>query len=715
MKTIFLLVALVISFGVVAQQPAGTIADKIDFSKIETLKKFNANATDKDIAAALLKHYRQKSNIYISVDKGDMAYLKSNFADGISETMKVADEVSRNYFLFRYEWDMEKTSKPYQFKKAIDWRVIPFGDPEWAYMLNRHRYWMDLGKAYYFTGKEKYAQTWVKQVESWIKNNRIDDKSIRGLTWRRIEAGIRCENWIKSWELMKNSKAVTPEFTVMFLKSLYEHAQYIKSSYSDFSKTSNWGILEYHGLVNVAAFISEFKESSAWMDDALTKLALCADVQMLPDGTQWEQSPMYHNEVFHCLMNVVYLGNKHGFKVPEIIKDKVFQMAHVNVQWQKPNYNQPLIGDSDDSDLRGLLTLAVSLYGDEVIKSRANCKVDYENYFVLGAKGAEKYDKIKSVLPEYMSVYQQSSGDVFMRNSWDEDANYLHFHVKRIGDGHAHDDLLHISLFGNGRDYLVDGGRYTYTESKERKLLKSSESHNGIAVDDQPNSIYSNTWGNSFNAKGVDVTVKFTPKFDYAQSTNIGYHRLSDPVTATRRIVYIKPGLWLVFDNFVAKQEHKYSLQFGFADKIVTSADNKIMTTYAENNLVIESVKPVDIALKDAVWSPEYNTMTENKRAEISVKAKGSHSFITALYFDNQSKVTLQPVEVTSRGDGKLGVHIAEAVEVNYNGKEYVVMVVNNPQSAVNPFYKVKGELVTGDVVVLEKSESGYLKYVMAE
>lgn len=692
-----------------------SLAPKVDFAKIESLKDADETISQKELAKALLLHYRSKPNLYLAIDKNDKRFLQTSFPDEVKGSIKVADEVSRHYFLFRYEWDMEKTSIPYQFKGSIDWKVIPFGDAEWTYMLNRHRYWMDLGKAYYFTGSEKYAQTWVKQVTSWIKNNPLEDKSILGLTWRRIEAGIRCENWIKSWELMKHSKAITPEFTAMFINSLHEHAVYINSSYSDFSKTSNWGILEYHGLVNAAAFLSEFKESGKWMSDALHKLAMCADIQMLPDGTQWEQSPMYHNEVFHSLMNVVYIAKKQGIEVPEIIKEKVSQMAHVNVQWQKPNYKQPLIGDSDDSDLRGLLTLSAYLYNDGVLKSRANTKVDYENYFILGSKGAAVYDDIKPVSPDYLSVYQQSSGDVFMRDSWGEDANYLHFHVKRIGDGHAHDDLLHLSLFANGRDYLVDGGRYTYTETKERKLLKSSESHNGIGVDGQPNSIYSNTWGNSFNAKGVDVAVKFTPQFDYAQSTNTGYQRLDNPVTATRKVVYIKPGLWIVFDNFVGKGEHKYSQFFGFADTNVEASENRISTTYESDNLIIDIVKPADIVISDGVWSPEYNTLTRNKRAEVSVTTKGSHSFISALYFPSKSDVTIKPVEVLSRGDGKLGTHIAEAVEINYNGKEYIVMIVNNPQSPVNPFYKVKGVIVAGDAVVLEKTGNGYKRHVLAE
>lgn len=710
LKTCLLLLAVVLSMCVQAQQSVSFLTSQLELSKVEgALPK----AKQPDLPKRLLDHYRKKPAVFITVERQDVNYLKSTFPEGVTASLKVADEVGRHYFLFRYEWDMEKTNIPYQFKGEIDWRKIPFGDPEWCYMLNRHRYWIDLGKAYYLTGDERYAKTWVKQVTHWIHNNPVEDKSLRNLSWRRIEAGIRCENWIKSWELMRNSKAVTPEFFAMFLQSLHQHAEFINSSFSNFSRTSNWGILEHHGLFNVAVFLSEFKQSGLWLSDALKKLELCTSVQILPDGVQWEQSPMYHNEVFHCLMNVVLLGQRNKIEIPTLIKQKVHEMAWANVQWQKPNYKQPLIGDSDDSDLRGLLTLGAWLYRDGGLKSRAHAALDYENYFVLGREIDKTYQTINSVQPSFLSVYQPYSGDVFMRSSWDESASYLNFHVRKIGCGHAHDDLLHLALFAHNRDYLVDGGRYTYVESKERKLLKNSESHNGLAVDGQPNSIYNNTWGNSFNAKGVDVFTKFTQGYDYAQATNNCYQRLANPVNMTRRVLYLKPGLWLVFDNFVGRGEHRYSQFFGFADKQVEARQQRVQTTYGNDDLVVEAIKPVEISLSESVWSPEYNLLKQNMRAEFSVLTSGSHSLITALYFPEHGTVHIKQIPVFDRGDIKLADRVAEAVEVVYNGKEYLVLVVNNPQGPDTPFYKIKGVVVTGEVVLLEKQGEGYVQSVV--
>jgi Heparinase II/III-like protein. len=698
-----------------AQSIESSIIEKLNPEKVECLKNSSLVTQPKQVAKELLEIYRKKPTLYLSLSESDMPLVRQRFPQNVAKSIEVADQVRKHYFVFRYDWDMEKTNVPYQFLGDVEWNKIPFNDPEWCFMLNRHRYWIDLGKAYFLTKNEKYAKVWVQQVTDWIKKNPVNDKSLRGFTWRRIEAGIRCENWIKTWEYMKNSPAITPEFFCLFLNSLYEHAEYLNSAFSSFSKSSNWGILEFQGLFNASLFLSEFKQSEVWQKDALHNLEVCAGIQVLDDGVQWEQSPMYHNEVFHCLMNVVMLGKKANIAIPELIRQKAFDMAWANVQWQKPNYHQPLIGDSDDTDLRGLFTLAAWLYSDGGLKSRAYPEMDYETLFLLGENQNASYKKMEVHSPSFLSVYQPNGGDMFMRNSWDEGADYLQLHLKKIGCGHAHDDLLHISLFANNRDYLVDGGRYTYEDWKEREQVKMSTGHNGLGVDGLTNSVYANSWDNSFNAKTEGIYTKMSPLFDYAEAQNTGYYRLDDPVSMTRRVLYLKPGLWLIFDSFTAKESHKYSQYFNFPDRQVKADSNRVVTTYGKNDLVIEAIKPATIKLEDSRWSPEYNLLKENTKAEFFTNVKGSYLFITALYFTEQKKIAVTQIPVYDRNDVKVKDSIAEAVEIIDGDKEFVIMVVNNRQSPKAAFYKIKGVYVTGEVVLLEKDKDRYVKHLIKE
>ncbi len=283
LKYLYCIVSLIlISTSSIAQKIDSHFFELLDFNRQELKKTAEyVGANNLKVASKeLLSYYRKKNNTFLNIGSEDLDYIESKYKQEVEESIETANQVLNQNFLFRYEWDMEKTNVPYQFKKEIDWSLIPFGDEEWCFMLNRHKFWIDLGKAYLFTGKEKYAEAFVNQVTHWIDNN-PQDKSLKSLTWRRIEAGIRCENWIKSFEYIKNSKHVTPEFLIKFLKSLHQHAEYINSSFNYFSKTSNWGVIEYNGLFTLSNVLSEFKKSAKWGVESIEKLTTCINLQVL--------------------------------------------------------------------------------------------------------------------------------------------------------------------------------------------------------------------------------------------------------------------------------------------------------------------------------------------------------------------------------------------------------------------------------------------------
>lgn len=700
-KLFFLLI--IVYNSVVAQ--SNTILDKLNFNltSLESVKINYDSGNNKNALRLLLEFYRQKKNLYLKASKSDVAHIKSTYPDEVAKTLKNANRILNHNFLFQDEWDLEKSTIPYQFKGAIDWKTMPSDDIEWCYMLNRHKFWIDLGKAYLLTGDEKYAKEFVKQSAHWIDNNPLND-NLKKYSWRRIEAGIRCENWIKSFEYFKNSNYITEEFFVKFLNSLDQHAQYINNSFSTFSKTSNWGIIEFNGLFTVSQFLTEFKASKKWETDALNNLSTCIELQILEDGTHWEQSPMYHNAVFHCFMNVNLIGQRNHIALPDYIIQKTKQMAYANVQWQKPNFHEPLLGDSDDNDLRSLLTISSFLFSDSVLKSRAFKSLDYENFFIIGKENGITYENIAGRQPGFLSVYQQSSGDFYMRSSWKENATYTGFHLKKLGCGHGHDNLLHFTLFANGKDYLVDGGRYTYVDNHWREFFKNNKSHNTLGVDDLTNSTYSDSWSNSFEARSQGVFTKIESSFDYAEAENTAYKRLKDPVSMKRRLLFIKPNVWVLFDSFSANQEHKFSQYFNFPNDSIQIENGKLKTTYANNNLLIQPVKKVEIKLTDSWWSPDYNLKLESKRAEVFNAAKGFTSFITLLYFPEETTLKYEKIPVYNRSNKLLSDEVAEALNIVIDDKTYTVFVVHNSPVPADHFFIVNDQIVSGEVVLIEKN-----------
>ena len=76
------------------------------------------------------------------------------------------------------------------------------------------------------------------------------------------------------------------------------------------------------------------------------------DIQIMDDGVQWEQSPMYHNEVLRCLLEVLRVAGQQGISLPRSLSEKARAMALADLAWMKPDRTQPLNGDSDRTDLR---------------------------------------------------------------------------------------------------------------------------------------------------------------------------------------------------------------------------------------------------------------------------------------------------------------------------------------------------------------------------
>ena len=713
-KFTLLLLSLIIYTSAVSQN--SDVLNKLNFDlpQLKEVKDLYDSGNDKKALKTLLDVYRSKENLYLKVSKTDVKYIKSNYSDDVETTLKSANEVLNHYFIFRDDWDMEKTNIPYQFKGDIDWKAKPNGDVEWTYMLNRHKFWIHLGQAYLLTENEKFAKGFVQQVNHWIDNNPLNN-ALKKHSWRRIEAGIRSENWIRAFEYFKHSKHITPEFFAKFINSLHQHADYINSSFSTFSQTSNWGVIEFQGLFNTSQFLTEFTAAKQWQDDALANLNTCINLQILDDGTQWEQSPMYHNEVFHCFLNVNLLAQRNGINLPEAIVEKTKSMAYANVKWQKPNFHQPLLGDSDDTDLRGLLSVAAFLYKDPILKSRAYTEFDYDTFYMMDKNDVKAYENIGSTAPDFLSVYQQSSGDFYMRNSWETDAVFSSFHLKKLGCGHGHDNLLHFTLFANGKDYLVDGGRYTYVDNVWREYFKNNKSHNTLGVDDLTNSVYQDSWQNSYEARSQGVFTKIEKTFDYAEAENTAYKRLEDPVSMKRRLLYIKPDVWLTFDSFSAHKKHKYSQYFNFPNDSVSVDNGGLITTYLEDNLRIQPVNEASVSLTDSWWSPEYNLKKEAKRAEVSKEAEGFSSFITLFYFPSKTDLKYEKIPVYNRNKVLLSDTDAEAINLYSNGTRYTVLVVHNSPVPANHFFMVNNQLVSGEVVLIESSKNQNVVKIIKE
>ena len=76
-------------------------------------------------------------------------------------------------------------------------------DVKYIWEVNRHQYLIVLGKAYWLTGDERYAEKVVSAIGSWIEENPCNI----GVNWTSsLELAVRTISWMWAYFLCQGSK-----------------------------------------------------------------------------------------------------------------------------------------------------------------------------------------------------------------------------------------------------------------------------------------------------------------------------------------------------------------------------------------------------------------------------------------------------------------------------------------------------------------------------
>jgi hypothetical protein len=662
-----------------------------------------------------MNNYRVNPTFYFPDHEIELLVKHSfkHYQEDVERVWAVAEQVVNRVFVFQEPWDMERTIIPVAFKGKIDWTHVPFEDPEWTYMLNRHRFFIPLGQAYLLTGDERYAEAFCELLLDWIDSNPKQSNSTT-LTWRTIDAGIRSSNWIKAYDYFKNSPHFTTEIFEKMRLSLCEHAEYLADDFSNWKAISNWGVIENKGLLELSIFLHEFNQASIWQSLSLERLKKTASLQIMKDGMHWEQSPMYHNEVLLCYLRTVHLSQENRIEIDPLIIEATRKMAYADLFMAKPNHHQPMKGDSDSFDLRDIITRAAILLRDPILKFRGYSTIDFDNLWEFGLERVDVYHKLPAEEPKDLSVGFEDSGNFFMRSGWEVDALYLYFHCGQLGGGHGHADLFHFDVHAYGKEFLTDLGRYNYSDSYPlRKELKSAKAHNTSLVDGVEFTECIDTWG--FGRIAAPLMTKWTSneQFDYVEGSHDGYLHLDDPVYTRRRIVFIKPFYWLLVDEFDCKGEHTFSQNFHFSPGEI-KLDNSTKSCFTENlneanlHLIPINSTPFTAVVKEGNISYEYNQYEKNKCVHYEAKSTGPTALMQLIYPQRPADkeiLTVKTVEVYDLFGEIVDRKDAQAIKIYmpHLKEEHLIIVCYKKPSLHRMSYCIDGTQIFGEIVLIKR------------
>ncbi len=662
--------------------------------------------------------HQDKRFFLASIDEREKvaAYVKMHFPQDVTKILKIADDVCAQSFLFNLRWDMERTSVPVVFKDEINWLHQPGDDPEWIFAFNRMRFWISLGQAYAITGDEKYAEAFAGQMTHWVRTVKRSDPACEK-AWRTIETGIRMEYWLKAMCYFEGSAAITDEVMETFVTSMTEHAEYIMSVWNTFNLMSNWGVLANHGLFLAGVILPSTPRTGEFVKEASRRLAQEISIQVYRDGTHWEQSPMYHNEVTHDFLDVVQLAQQNLIDLPEPIVRKTRDMCRVDVIWAKPDGCEVSMGDSDEIDLRDIVTRGAYLFRDPILKAGGYAELDFDTVWELGVGAAEAYEALPATRPQETDFALSDSGNFYMRSGWGEKDLFAHFHCGTLGAGHGHSDQLHIDLFANGEDILIDPGRFTYVDKPERYEFKDSSAHNTTTVDGHNFYVSKDSWGNSKLARALNRRFVSAGSYAYAEGGHLGYYELeTGTVFVNRRVIYLKPDILVLVDEFYASAPHTYRQHFHFnnsgevfAEKDCDCRRFRYQSKLSDMTMVLAGGEMTGVTLKPTRLSRRYNEAEANVSLETCFAGEGFVSLYTVIGVDAAEKPeALEVRKVPVRSNFKDIVFTdkeIEALTITKGAHSFTVVVAHQEYASPTDTFNADGCTGFGEVVVFDRTK----------
>lgn len=633
-----------------------------------------------------------------------------NYKDEAESCIRQADLICENTFVFREHWEMERTHVPYTFEGEIKWSAVPFGDQEWTFALNRHTAFWLLGKAWRYTKDLRYGEHFVRLINDWIDREPLTEES-RKNTWRSLEAGIRVEYWIKSLKLFAGCPLMTRELKEKIEASLRLHGTYLMSIEDDFHRISNWGVLESHGLLLLGLWFQD-KE---WTDTAVKRLKEEAHYQVFADGTQWEQSPMYHGEVLHGLLDSLVHLKRFGLPIPGSLAEAVKKMLFALAAWSKPNGHMPCQSDSDDIDTRDLLVQGAVFYESGELKYLAGEKWFEENMWNCGMEGKGIYDSIEAIEPECASCALTDSGNYFLKTGFGEMEDYIHFHCGCMGSGHGHGDQLHVDYYSHGEDILIDSGRYTYVDSDIRRNLKFPSAHNTVVMDKQEFCTYINSWAYGPMALPVKGEYVFRHGLGFVSGAHFGY--IKQGMVPMRKVVMLDKGLLLVADIIYGTGKHAYTSYLHFGKQARVSLDGNTGIFQGEKAQARIFCLKGETELSKEPVSTEYNLLEDSFTLKNHLIKEDTAAFYTVIAVsgagqDIKAEAELLPVTM-ARSGRTLPPEEGEAVRIRKNGREYVVILCHEELVSEVDLFTAGGHKSYGKLMVFtpERPEGVVLQY----
>lgn len=454
-------------------------------------------------------------------------------------------------------------------------------DIKYPWELARCQHFLTLAQAWVLSGDARYAIEVVNEIFDFDESNPVG----RGVNWTcTMDVALRAANWAIALDLIGDCDGIDDVSLLRCYCSLYEHGRFIRANLENtYEVTSNHFLSNVVGLHFIAAALAGTSAARSWSKFATESVQKEIDVQVLPDGADFESSIPYHRLVVELFLGSFLLSEHMGEPFGAHFKGRLQTMVEYLIGVLLPSGEMPILGDADDGrlmiatdycgwnrkDPRHLLAPAALALGRSEWIEYAPVGSGWEALWwgfdpsaAAAARGATPPDNVALYPHAGIAISRCRDRGLYLMVS-----NSI---VGTVGFGnHKNNDQLSFEYHDAGQPLIVDPGSYVYTSDfAARNLFRSTAYHNSLQVDGVEQNEFNPEWLFRMFEKATPKHVLFEEREGVVvyEGTHEGYvSQLESPVRHARRFeLAVQDGRIDIVDTLTGSGEHDLCWSFHF-------------------------------------------------------------------------------------------------------------------------------------------------------
>lgn len=493
-------------------------------------------------------------------------------------------------------------------------------DVKYPWELARCQHWASLGQAFRLTGDDRYAREIAAQLDDFVAANPVGI----GINWTcTMDVGLRAVSWVVALDLVRGSGALDEAFWTRAYSALFDHGVFIRANLENtYEVTSNHFLSNVVGLSFLAALFDDLEDGRAWDSFSRAALETEIDVQVLPDGADFESSVPYHRLVAELFLGSARLAEYRGQPLSDHYRSRVGEMIDYLASAMRPDGLMPQSGDADDGRLHVFAGVGVDTPQDaRHLLGPASRMLARAGWMAMGGDGARweaawwglgvAGATAPSAYPAVARLFADA-GHAVVRQS----GHYLLITNSIVGTkgfgNHKHNDQLGFEYHVGGVPIVVDPGSYVYTsDPAARNLFRGTGYHNTLMIDGVEQNEFNPEWLFRMFEKSNAEHVRFAgdgEDVEYA-GRHSGYTRLPEPVSHERAFRFSPTTARLeITDRLSGAGRHRLSWHFHFAPGVSARLDQGrcVLTAPGAHVEMRFASTALAATIQDAWYSPSY-------------------------------------------------------------------------------------------------------------